>query len=128
MITLHFDGSCLPGVHGKGGYVIKTETETFVGSSPALEGYPTCNAAEYAGLWAGLEKILERYGPQQVQVFGDSELVIKQMSGKWRVKNREKPYVPYWERACSVANRHLSLAYQWIPRELNSEADRASRS
>lgn len=133
MITLHFDGSCILGKRARGGWVLRE----FPGAM-AITGntgnvscdYPTCNVAEYAGLAGGLEDALRRFGPSELHVYGDSQMVIKQMSGVYKVKHKQgqplKPYVPYFYSALHAAKQHKSIRWSWIPREQNTEADGAA--
>ena len=132
-MVLHFDGSCILGKVGKGGWVFRAkpgDSPTCGNTGPIDCSYPTCNAAEYAGLAAGLEAILRIHGPSHIKVYGDSRMVIKQMSGQYRVKTQvgkpTKPYTRFYYRARLAADQHRSIEWNWIPREQNAEADRAA--
>ena len=85
--TLYTDG----GARGNPGpaaaaYVLETEDGTVLEARGETIGVATNNVAEYRALVAGLEKALER-GVDEVDVVSDSELVVKQMNGEYRVKN-----------------------------------------
>jgi DNA polymerase-1 len=89
--------------------------------SLATREWDTNNVAEYQGLIAGLEKALE-LGHRRVHVRLDSDLVVGQVCGDWRVKAEHLR--PLNARARELAARFEAIALEWIPREQNSHADR----
>lgn len=86
-ITLEFDGGSRgnPGPAGIG-IVLRAKDGTDLLTLGRFIGLATNNVAEYRALILGLEKAKE-LGAKQVIVRGDSELVVKQMKGEYRVKN-----------------------------------------
>ena len=68
------------------GYVLETEDGTVLAAHGEKIGIATNNVAEYRALIAGLEKAVELAVPE-VEVISDSELLVKQMTGEYRVKN-----------------------------------------
>src|SRR3954449_8958095 len=68
------------------GYVLEAEDGTILVEHGERIGRATNNVAEYRGVIAGLERALE-LGATAVTVVSDSELVVKQMRGEYRVKN-----------------------------------------
>ena len=68
------------------GYVLETEDGTVLAAHGERIGVATNNVAEYRALVAGLQKALE-LAVDEVDVVSDSELVVKQMRGEYRVKN-----------------------------------------
>ncbi len=83
-------------------------------------GIATNNVAEYSGLIAGLRAI-NRLDPEaKVLVRMDSKLIVEQMSGNWKIKNPEMRKLAIQERD---AHWPEHVKYEWIPRELNSDAD-----
>ena len=68
------------------GYVLEAEDGTVLDARGEAIGTATNNVAEYRGLLAGLEAALER-GVDEVEVVSDSELLVKQMRGEYKVKN-----------------------------------------
>jgi ribonuclease HI/uncharacterized C2H2 Zn-finger protein len=125
--TLHFDGGARPNPGTGGwGYVLRDDCGYIVereGGS-AGNGVTTSNQAEYAGLIAGLSAA-ERQGIRRLQVNGDSELVICQMSGGYQVHSSK--LLPYYKLAKEVQSRFLHVSFQHVRREENSEADALAR-
>src|SRR5438046_10378307 len=76
-------GSPAPGAYG---YVVESEDGHVLDARGEAIGTATNNVAEYRGLIAGLESALER-GVDELEVVSDSELLVKQMQGEYKVKN-----------------------------------------
>jgi ribonuclease HI len=68
------------------GYVIEDDDGTVLASEGEAIGVTTNNVAEYNGLVAGLRRAIE-LGLRELEVVSDSELMVKQMRGEYRVKN-----------------------------------------
>src|SRR5207244_7644862 len=68
------------------GYVLETDDGTVRDARGEAIGVATNNVAEYTALVAGLEKAVE-LGLDELEVVSDSELLVKQMRGEYRVKN-----------------------------------------
>lgn len=101
------------------GAVISEDGKVVVELSERI-GVATNNVAEYSGLVAGLQAI-NRLDPEaQVLVRMDSKLIVEQMSGKWKIKNPEMKKMALKARDAHPANL---ITYEWIPREMNSDAD-----
>lgn len=84
-------------------------------------GRTTNNEAEYAALLAALERLAE-LGVAEVSVFSDSELLVYQMNGKYKVKANNLR--PLWDAARQLAGTFGRFSIQHIPRLANWEADR----
>ena len=84
-------------------------------------GVATNNVAEYRALIAGLAKALE-LGLDEVGVVSDSELLVKQMTGEYRVKNEALRKLN--NQAERVARRIGDVSYRAVRREHNELADR----
>jgi ribonuclease HI len=67
-------------------YVLETQDGTVLEARGETIGVATNNVAEYRALVAGLAKALE-LGVDELEVVSDSELLVKQMNGEYRVKN-----------------------------------------
>lgn len=108
-----------PGPAGAGA-VINIDGETVCSLSKFL-GSTTNNVAEYNGLILGLEKARE-LGLEHVEAAMDSELVVKQMNGEYRVKNEK--LVPLFIKARQLASGFASFKIVHVRREHNKVADR----
>jgi len=84
-------------------------------------GRATNNVAEYSGLVAGLEKAVE-LGVRELEVVSDSELLVKQMQGEYRVKNEALREL--WEDASDLEKRFARVRYTAVRRAHNELADR----
>jgi ribonuclease HI len=103
------------------GYILEAEDGTVLASHGELIGTATNNVAEYSGLVAGLRKAIELQVPE-VEVRSDSELLVKQMRGEYRVKNAalRELFVEAGRLARALGN----VEYRHVRREDNEEADR----
>jgi len=122
--TVWFDGACTgnPGPMGAGAVV-----EAGEGSQVLSRrfGRGTNNEAEYHGLILGLRHALAA-GADQATVRGDSQLVLRQLEGGYRV--RAANLRPLWEEARGLVGRFKSVRLEWVPREENEAADAAARA
>ena len=84
-------------------------------------GVATNNVAEYRALVAGLERAVEA-GVRELEVVSDSELLVKQMRGEYRVKNRALQDL--FLEASTLARRIHRVTYTAVRREHNELADR----
>ena len=103
------------------GYVLEAEDGTVLASEGKAIGVATNNVAEYSALIAGLEKALELQIPE-VEVVSDSELMVKQMQGVYRVKNEALRELSL--QASRLARRLGEVRYRAVRREHNELADR----
>ena len=105
------------------GYVLEAEDGTVLDARGEAIGVATNNVAEYRGLLAGLEAALER-GVEEIEVVSDSELLVKQMRGEYKVRNAGLQ--PLYVRARLLAAELDDVKYEHVRREFNTEADRLS--
>jgi probable phosphoglycerate mutase len=103
------------------GYVLEADDGTLLAAHGERIGVATNNVAEYRALIAGLEKALE-LGLDEVGVVSDSELLVKQMTGEYRVKNEALRKLN--DEAERVARRIGGVSYTAVRREHNELADR----
>jgi ribonuclease HI len=102
------------------GYVLEAEDGTMLAAHGEAIGTATNNVAEYRALIAGLEKAVE-LGVDDLEVFSDSELLVKQMRGEYKVK---KPTLrDLSEHAAELARQLESVTYTAVRREHNELAD-----
>ena len=103
------------------GFVLEAEDGTVLASHGERIGVATNNVAEYRALVAGLEKALELSVPE-VEVISDSELLVKQMNGEYKVRNETLRGLSL--RAARVARAIGKVSYTAVRRERNELADR----
>jgi ribonuclease HI len=103
------------------GYVLETEDGTVLDARGEAIGVATNNVAEYRALVAGLEKALQ-LGVDELDVVSDSELLVKQMRGEFRVKNEALKGLN--REAARLAARLGRVTYRAVRREHNELADR----
>jgi ribonuclease H / adenosylcobalamin/alpha-ribazole phosphatase len=119
---LHADGGARgnPGPAGIGAVLVTGSGEVLAEISESI-GTATNNVAEYKALIAGLEKALE-LGITEVDVLMDSELVVSQMKGEWKIK--KETLRPLAMRASALLGRFASSSIGHVPRHRNADADR----
>ncbi len=83
-------------------------------------GLATNNVAEYQALLLGLKRA-RKLGARQVEMFADSQLVVKQMLGEYRVKH--EGLRPLFIQARKLAACFDKIDFNYIPRAKNKEAD-----
>jgi probable phosphoglycerate mutase len=101
--------------------VLEAEDGTVLDARGEAIGTATNNVAEYRGLVAGLESALER-GVEEVEVVSDSELLVRQMRGEYKVKNETLRELV--DDAHALADRLKRVRYTAVRREHNELADR----
>ena len=86
-------------------------------------GETTNNVAEYQALLLGLEEA-RKLGVQKLRIFADSELMVKQLTGRYRVKSPH--LIPLWQAAVNALKKFETWAIAHVPREENHLADEAA--
>jgi len=102
-------------------YVLEAEDGTVLDARGETIGVATNNVAEYRALVAGLERALE-LGVGELTVISDSELVVKQMRGEYKIKNPALRELS--SEAARLARAIGSVTYEAVRREHNELADR----
>jgi broad specificity phosphatase PhoE/ribonuclease HI len=119
-----------PGVAGYGALVRDADTGDLLAERAAPLGKASNNVAEYQGLLAGLQAVLDLDLAEgaEVAVRMDSKLVIEQMAGRWKIKHEDM-------RRLALQARDLvrqiewaggTVSWTWIPRAANGPADKLS--
>jgi ribonuclease HI len=103
------------------GYVLEAEDGTVLDARGETIGVATNNVAEYRALIAGLEKAVE-LGIDELEVVSDSELLVKQMQGEYRVKNEALRELN--DEANSLERKLGRVRYTAVRREHNELADK----
>jgi ribonuclease HI len=101
-------------------YVISNLDDSVVEKSGYYIGVATNNQAEYFGFKKGLERARD-LGIDKVSLFSDSQLVVNQMKGLYKVKNQE--LAPLHQDVKEIANSFEKVTFTYVPRELNKIAD-----
>ena len=124
MVRVYIDGGAR-GNPGPAGYGVRIEDAdgTLIEELYGGLGVATNNVAEYNGLLAALKWAVD-HGQQKVQVRADSELLVKQMRGEYRVKH--PGLQPLAARARLLIGQLDDVTFQHVRREQNKEADRLS--
>lgn len=102
------------------GAVISDPSGTVVREISERLGETTNNVAEYSALIAALEAALE-LGAKRVEVRLDSELLVRQATGRYRVKN--PGLIPLHKRAQGLVARFEDVTFTHVPRAQNKHAD-----
>jgi ribonuclease HI len=138
-IQVYFDGLCQP--YNPGGiacyaFIIlakkehEREQQQYSGYGLAVEPFgdnATNNVAEYTGIIKALEWLLEKNNynnNQKIIIRGDSQLVINQIKGKYKV--RAVKIIPLYQKVKSLLSKFKDIKIEWIPRDNNKEADKLS--
>lgn len=123
-INVWIDGGAR-GNPGPAGYGVHVEdaSGTVLAELHGALGVATNNVAEYNGLLAALKWAVD-HGHRDVHVRADSELLVKQMRGEYKIKN--KGLKPLAARARLLTMQLERVVYEHVRREFNTDADRLS--
>jgi ribonuclease HI len=102
------------------GVIIKDEQGRLVASISRRIGHATNNQAEYRAIIAALERAIS-LGVNRVEMHSDSELVVKQINGKYRVK--KATLKPLYQKVKQLQSQLQGFSINHITREQNIEAD-----
>jgi len=118
--TLFFDGACRgnPGPMAIGAVLLENGKKVKELSENIGRG--TNNIAEWNALIGGLKLALD-HGCRELEVRGDSQLVIRQISGKYQVKSEN--LIPLFNEARKLVARFEKINFKWVERENNSYTD-----
>jgi ribonuclease HI len=122
VLQIHIDGASRgnPGEAAFGVYV-SSPAGTALAELYGYLGHATNNVAEYQALIHALRYALDR-GARQVQIFSDSEFVVRQMSGAYKVKHPDM--IPLHREASRLRAQIGGVTLSHVPRERNRDADR----
>jgi len=132
-VRIYCDGLCEPNPGGLAtyGFVIEQQEEANWREIHRAKGIAargkgaTNNIAEYTAAIQALRWLAnEDCTGVSVALYSDSQLLVNQLSGTWRVKS---PQIrPLWSEARDLLDRFVDSCAQWVPREQNELADRLS--
>lgn len=120
-LTMYTDGAARgnPGPAAIG-VVLKDEAGAAAATISRALGVKTNNQAEYMAVIAGLEKALS-LGAKQVTLKSDSELVVRQLMGRYKVKNADLREL--YQQVLKLTGQLEKFTALNIPREMNKQAD-----
>jgi ribonuclease HI len=123
-LRLYCDGAAKgnPGPAGAGAVLVEPSGQV-VDKLGKFLGHQTNNYAEYMGLLLGLRRASE-LKVREVEVFADSELMIRQLGGRYQVKSPSLR--PLYEEALKLLNEFERVKLVHVPREMNRAADEMS--
>lgn len=124
-LLIHTDGAARgnPGPAGLGAVLQDAETGQVVAELARYLGEQTNNVAEWTAVEDALEEAL-RQGARQVDLRTDSQLVARQIAGRYRVKHPNLK--PLYARVMALLGQFDAYTVGHVPRELNGHADRLS--
>lgn len=119
-LTIYSDGASRnnPGEAGAGVYILKDNKP--LEKIARYLGQTTNNIAEYSAAIIGLEHAV-KLGASRVRLLADSELLVKQLNGQYRVKN--EGLKPLYLKVKELVAKIGFVEVKYIPREMNKEAD-----
>jgi ribonuclease HI len=120
-LVVHVDGGARgnPGPAAAGAVVSTPDGDVLDEASQTL-GVATNNTAEYEGLLLGLRRARE-LGATEVDIYNDSELVARQLTGAYKVKH--PALRPLYDRALTELDRFERWSITSVPRAENAHAD-----
>lgn len=119
-LRLHADGASRGNPGPAAAAFVLLDGEREVGRGSRYLGRRTNNEAEYEALIDGLEAARQQR-PERLEVLLDSELLVMQLSGRYRVRNARLK--PLWERARALLDSLPQVALRHVPRDFNRRAD-----
>lgn len=121
VLTIFTDGVAR-GNPGEGGFgvIIKDTNGTIIEEVGGYIGVTTNNIAEYTALLTALKTAL-KYSDGKIIVYSDSELMVRQLNGIYKVKN--EGLLPLYQEAKKLTSNFSDFIIEHIPREKNKEAD-----
>ena len=129
-IVAYFDGLCEGnpgGIATFGCSIYRNGTRVYEGAGLAAYGPAASNnVGEYSGVLAILRWLLDnQLAAEDIEIRGDSRLVVNQLAGKWKVHGGL--YYEKYSECKTLLKRFATVKFVWVPREQNREADALSR-
>jgi len=125
-LVINTDGAAAPNPGPAAiGAIIRDDHGNTVATISQSIGRATNNQAEYRAMIAALQKALV-LGADRVSLRSDSELVVRQLNGRYRVKKAELK--PLYRQVRELLDRFQKFTVTHVPREQNREADKLAGS
>ncbi len=128
-LSIYFDGSAAP--KNPGGIaifafkIVQDGVEVHRHAGEVCRGpEATNNIAEWAGCTAGIEYIRKNYPRSSIKIFGDSQLVINQLTGVYACR---KPSLQVYKSKCEELLEGVQWEATWVGREMNTDTDQMAR-
>ena len=123
LLVIEADGGSRgnPGESGSGAIVLDPVTGEVLAEISLYGGIASNNVAEYKGMIAGVSRAIEIDRDAELLVRLDSKLIVEQMMGRWKIKH------PSMAELAAAAREVLTgtpVRFEWIPREINTRADK----
>ena len=121
-VIIHTDGGARgnPGPAAGGFVIADAADQTVLQAEGIFLGRATNNVAEYSAMVASL-RAAASLGAGQVDLFSDSQLMVRQMTGQYRVKN--EGLKPLFDEARQLAGQFQRCDFHHVRREKNEQAD-----
>lgn len=121
-LIIYTDGGARnnPGPAGIGA-VIYDEQKNIVAEISEYIGEATNNQAEYRAVVAAIKKARD-LGASELDFYLDSELVVNQLKGNFKIKNKD--LAPLFVQIYNTSLDFKKVSYNYVPREMNKEADK----
>jgi len=122
-LYVHIDGGARgnPGEAGAGVVIRDADDNAVIFKGGYFLGETTNNVAEYQALLKAL-RLADKFGAQMVEIKSDSELLVRQMNGEYRVRNANLKTL--FDQARDLMKRFKKCTFSHIPREENKTADK----
>lgn len=122
-VTIYIDGGARgnPGPAAAGVVIKSADDGTVLHEAGIFLGRATNNVAEYSALLAGLDAAV-KLGASEAEVFSDSQLLVRQMNGQYRVRN--EGLKPLHQEAQDMARKLQGFSITHVRRDKNVHADR----
>lgn len=131
MIKCNFDGACNDNGNkeadtGLGYAIYDTKDNVYLKEVSLYGGNGTNNTAEYKALIECMKDLI-KLGliKEEISIYGDSDLIIKQVTGMWKCKKEH--LIPLRDEATRLVNKFNDLNIKWVPRNENAMADKLSK-
>jgi ribonuclease HI len=131
LIKCNFDGACNDNGNkgadiGLGYAIYDTNYNAYLKEVSLYGGKGTNNTAEYKALIECMKDLIKLgLSKEEVNVYGDSDLIIKQVTGQWKCKKEH--LIPLRDEAVSLMHKFSNLNIKWVPRNENAMADKLSK-